>query len=198
MLVVLVACMSSCKPEPIPSSYVYETNPVFTWGYAEFYGDYYNHGNYNIGNNVVTLRLFTDGLFVENDTLKGAGQLLVIEDIFSAPADTLLPGGAYRVGEAGEPFTFLPGKAFDSGSQIIPSGAYIRYIEADPLKSKTAYITDGTLGVSLHGDTTYSIECLLTLDGKVALNGKLARRPIPHFDRTATVPPAGVRRPVIN
>lgn len=198
MLISLMICMSSCKPEPIPSAYAYESNPVFTWGYAEFYGDYYNHGNYNIGNNVVALRLFTNGLFIQNDTLKGTGQMLLIEDIFSAPADTLLPQGIYRPADTGEPFTFLPGKAFPDGSQSIPSGAYIYYIEANPLKSKTAYITDGTMDIGLTNDTLYTIECRFTLDGKSALSGTFARRRLPHLDKTVTTTPAGARRLVIN
>ena len=41
--------LQSCERK-IRTEYVYETNPVFTWGRAYFWGDCY--ANYNIENHV--------------------------------------------------------------------------------------------------------------------------------------------------
>ena len=107
LLLVLLAV--SCKtPEPA-SPYQYEKNPTFTWGFAEFYGNYFS--NYQIENNVLTLNLFSDKLYVNDQSaLDGYGQYLVLQDVFVAPGDTLLPEGEYRVAETGAPFTFFGGK----------------------------------------------------------------------------------------
>ena len=182
----------SCKPVEPPAPYRYEVNPKFTWGFAEFYGSYYS--NYNITNNVITLNLFTEKLFVnENIQLDGVGQYLVIEDVFTAPTDTLLPSGLYKVSDKGEPFTFFVGKKFEDNRNEIPSGAYLYYIEADPSKSKISYVTDGTFNVSIVNDSVYNVQCDFILDGKTEMKGNF-QHVLYHIDRTAVTPPSAVRR----
>lgn len=160
----------ACKPDAPTPPYKYEQNPTFTWGFAEFYGDYYS--NYDNPNFVVSLNLFSKGLDVnEENKLVGTGQYLLIEDIFSAPTDTLLPVGDYKVEETGQPFTFFGGKKFIDNRENIPSGAYIYYIEPDPTKSKIAYVTDGTMSVSVSESGVYSVQCHFTLDDKTEFKG---------------------------
>ncbi|MFV0390703.1 MAG: hypothetical protein ACK5KP_02270 [Paludibacteraceae bacterium] len=182
----------SCKPSEPPLPYQYESEPEFAWGYAEFYGDYYNHGSYRIPNNVITLNLFTDNFFVRNDSLLGLGQYLIIEDVFIMPGDTLLPAGTYNLDENGEPFTFFGGKIFEDNRQKIPSGAYIYFIESDPSDSKTALVTGGSMTISIENDSIYNIACDFTLDEKTELKGTF-RNVLYHFDRTAEAP-AGMPR----
>ena len=103
LLLLVTVVLFSCKPTEPPAPYSYEANPNFSWGFADFYGNYYQ--NYGIENNVVTLNLFTQKLFInEKNQLDGAGQYLIIEDIFSTPNDTLLPAGNYKVAETGKSF----------------------------------------------------------------------------------------------
>lgn len=189
--VILAVALFGCKqPEP-PAPYRYEANPKFSWGFADFYGNYYQ--NYDISNNVLTLNLFTEKLSVnEKNTLVGTGQYLIIEDIFSEPGDTLLRSGTYKVAETGEPFTFFSGKKFEDNREAIPSGAYIYYIEADPTKSKIAYIKEGTMEVSTEDGEFCSINCDFTLDDKTNLKGTFNSKLI-YFDLVATTP-AGVKR----
>ncbi len=190
-LLVFATLLVSCKPDAPTPPYKYESNPQFTWGFADFYGDYYS--NYEIPNNVVTLNLFSEKLFVnENNQLDGTGQYLIIEDIFSAPNDTLLPAGNYKVAETGEPFTFFSGEKFEDNRDVIPSGAYVYYIESDPTKSKTAYIKDGTININIENDTIYTIQCDFVLDDKTELKGTY-KNVLLHFDRTATTPSASPR-----
>lgn len=193
-LLVFATLLVSCKPDAPAPPYKYESNPQFTWGFAEFYGDYYNHGNHPIKNNVVTLNLFTEKLFPNaQNQLDGVGQYLIIEDIFSAPTDTLLPNGNYNVAETADPFTFFGGKKFEDNRETIPSGAYIYYIESDPTKSKIAYITDGEMTINAINDTTYSVSCNFMLDEKTELKGTF-NGVFYHIDRTATTPVASLRK----
>ena len=190
-LFVMSILFSACKTEPIATTYHYDLNPQFTWGYAQFYGDYYR--NYNIKNNVLSLNLFTKNLFINSDkALDGTGQYLLMEDIFVAPNDTLLPAGTYKVSETAEPFTFYSGKIFKDKNDEIPSGAYIYFIESDAARSKIACITDGTMTISIQNDTIYNIACHFVLDGKDELNGTFSKV-LYHFDEHASTP-ASVKR----
>lgn len=192
LFLLVTVVLFSCKPAEPPAPYTYEAKPNFTWGFADFYGNYYQ--NYDIQNNVVTLNLFTQKLFVnDKNQLDGAGQYLIIEDIFSAPNDTLLPAGNYKVAETGEPFTFFGGKKFEDNREAIPSGAYVYYIEADPTKSKIAYVTDGSMKISIENDTIYNIACDFTLDEKIAFKGNF-KQVLYHIDRTVTTPPSSIRQ----
>ncbi|MHB9056044.1 MAG: hypothetical protein ACYC2P_07835 [Paludibacteraceae bacterium] len=180
----ILVLLTACKTETPRAPYQYEMNPAFKWGYAEFYGRYFS--NYNINNNVLTLNLFTEKLFVNSDNaLDGTGQYLILEDVFIAPSDTLIPAGTYSLSETGEPFTFFGGKKFEGNGQEIPSGAYIYYKETEPAKSKIAYVTGGTFNISMSNDSVYNIQCDFELDGKTQLKGTF-KNVLYHIDRSAT------------
>ena len=180
----LVFLAVSCKtPEP-PTPYQYEKNPTFTWGFAEFYGNYFS--NYQIDNNVLTLNLFSDKLYVNDKSqLDGHGQYLILQDVFVAPGDTLLPEGEYEVAETGAPFTFFGGKKYEDNREVIPSGAYMYYVEVDPLRSKMVYVTAGKMTVSMSREGVYTINCDFIVDGKTELKATFYAE-LPHLDRVAT------------
>lgn len=187
ILASLLVVLHACGPDAPPAPYQYNTKPAFTWGWADFYGHYYN--NYDIENNVFTLQLFTGKLGAnENNELVGTGQYLIIEDVFQSPIDTLLQEGTYAAAETGEPFTFYPGKGFKDSWGTIPSGAYIHYIEADPAKSKIAYVTDGSFTVNIKNDTIYTIQCDFILDKKTELKGTYTDV-LYHVDRRSELTP---------
>lgn len=189
--ILVVITFFSCKPVEPPAPYQYNAAPAFKWGFADFYGSYYSH--YGNPNNTVSLHLFTGNLFLnEESALEGTGQYLIMEDIFSAPSDTLLPAGNYRAAETGEPFTFYAGKKFEDNRESIPSGAFIYYIESDPTKSKIAYVTDGTMKINVSSEGIYDIQCNFTLDGKTELKGTF-KNELPHFDRFAVTPASASR-----
>lgn len=188
----ILVLLTACKTETLRVPYQYEVNPAFKWGYAEFYGKYFS--NYNINNNVLTLNLFTEKLFVNSDNaLDGTGQYLILENIFIAPSDTILPAGMYSLGETGAPFTFFGGKKFEDNGQEIPSGAFIYYIEPEPTKSRIAYVTGGTFNVSISNDSVYNIQCDFELDGKSQLKGTF-KNVLSHIDRSAATTPVEATR----
>jgi len=181
LIILFTILLASCKsPEPLPP-YLYESNPHYSWGYAEFYGPYY--AKYGIVNNTLSLSLFSDSLKInDKGELTGYGQYLFLEDVFISPADTLLPLGTYRIGKNGDPFTFYAGKTDSIDAEVSTSGAYIYYIEKNSDKSKLELITEGSFNVSL-------------LDGKfrIVFNFKTADNEqlkgsfnsfLPHFDQS--------------
>jgi len=182
----LLILMASCKSESPALPYSYESNPQYTWGYVQFYGDYYK--NYQNLNNVLSISLFSKGLSINSDEqLVGTGQFLFLEDVFSAPADTMLRQGTYTIAETGVPFTFFSGKEFKNNNETKPSGAYIYYIEADASKSKLQYITEGSFTVSIQNDTIYSVTCNFVTADKKELKGNF-KGVLPHYDESAKTP----------
>lgn len=108
---VILGQFVGCKPDEPRYQYKYNDKPVYSWGYAEFYGSFYNYAE--IPQNVVTLSLFSDSLFVNDEgSLAGHGQYLFIEDIFISANDTLLPSGVYKADTTAAPMTFYPGELF--------------------------------------------------------------------------------------
>lgn len=186
LFVVLMWLMNSCTTDSPGSPYVYQSNPQYTWGYAQFYGTYYS--NYQIENNVLSVSLFSKELSVDkNGALIGYGQYLILEDVFLAPTDTLLHAGTYKVSATHEPFTFFDGRKIKQGKIEIPTGAYINYIEADPTKNKVKLIIGGSFTVSIENDTVYSISCDFTTDDNRSLKGNF-KGVLPHFDESAKTP----------
>ncbi|MFV0470795.1 MAG: hypothetical protein ACK5L7_02000 [Paludibacteraceae bacterium] len=159
LFLLMIACSGNT---PVPK-YVYENNPDYTWGTAQFYGNYYS--NYDIQHNVLTLNLLTENFGVDAENqLIGTGQYLIIEDIFVHGADTLLPAGTYIVADTITdiaPFTFLKGKEYKENSLNtgIPSGAYVYYFENDVTKNTIKYISEGNFTVAVQNDSVYTIQC---------------------------------------
>ncbi|VBB46043.1 hypothetical protein TRIP_D380029 [uncultured Paludibacter sp.] len=189
----LISCNGN---SPVPP-YVYETNPQYTWGFAQFYGAYYS--NYEIQDNVLTLNLLTDKLGVDSlNQLTGTGQYLILEDVFTNSADTLLPEGTYTAVDTItdiKPFTFLKGKEFkeNSSSDGIPSGAYVYYFEEDASKDVIKYIVSGSFTVSYNlQNDNYTINCDFTTKDKKNIKGTFTEE-LPHFDLSAKIK-AGMTR----
>ncbi len=179
ILIMLVAMsFISCETPEVPE-YVYESNPKYTWGYAEFWGAYY--ADYYNNNHVLSVSLFTDSLdiTVEN-SLAGFGQYLYLEDVFISPNDTILPEGEYRIDDSGEAFTIAPGEQLEYDGQKFDVGAMIYYIEKNSALSKVKYITDGKMTVYHIGEKTL-IVCAFTLNDGKELKGRFEYH-LPHFD----------------
>lgn len=168
--ILLLVLLVSCKTDTPNPPYVYENEPEFTWGYAQFYGSYYS--NYNLKNNVLSVKLFTDGLSInENNELVGVGQYMILEDVFVSSGDSVLRDGTYNISDSGEPFTFFGGVRFEENNQEVPSGAYLYYIEQDVSKSKIVYITEGSFTVHRQGVSGYSIDCEFRTNEKTNIKG---------------------------
>lgn len=174
----LLVLLSSCKKED-PFVYNYEDNPLYTWGYADFWGNYYS--TYSITENVVSLSLFTDDLSVDSTSnLVGVGQYLFIEDIFIAPSDTLLPAGTYTVRDKTESFSITPGEEIEIDGQKFDVGAFVYFVEKNEMFTVMKFITAGTMKISYSGDVT-RMDFDFTLDDKTSIKGKYEGQ-LPYFD----------------
>lgn len=178
LLLVSVFLISCGSYEPYVK-YKYNYAPAYTWGYAEFYGDYYK--SYNNTNNVISLSLFSDSLFINSDNeLDGTGQYLFIEDLFVEPSDTMLPAGKYTVSASGEAFSFYRGEKFDVDDVSYTIGAYIYYVEKNSAFSTVKLIDRGSFTVSNNGEKQ-KIECDFVLSDSTVLKGSF-NAVLPHMD----------------
>lgn len=178
LLLVSIFLISCGSYEPYVK-YKYNYAPDYTWGYAEFYGDYYK--NFNNANNVVSLSLFSDSLFINSkNELDGTGQYLFIEDLFIAPNDTVLPDGKYTVSDSGDAFTFYAGEKLDVDDVKYTIGAYIYYIEKNSAFSTVKLIDRGSFTINNIGGKQ-KIECDLVLSDSTVLKGSF-NAALPHID----------------
>ncbi|MGB4414369.1 MAG: hypothetical protein WBI53_05730 [Paludibacter sp.] len=183
ILLFLVVSFASCKTNDPDFEYTYNTNPRYTWGYAEFFGAYYK--DYENSNNVISLSLFSDSLFIDDEgNLDGTGQYLFIEDLFIASTDTILPEGVYSASKSGDPFTFYPGESFGVDEMKYTIGAYIYYIEKNSAFSTIKFIDRGSFTVSNIG-SKQNITCNFVLSDSTLLNGMFNAQ-LPHIDQSAT------------
>ncbi|MDR3652633.1 MAG: hypothetical protein P4L34_06660 [Paludibacter sp.] len=190
-LLIFAGFLTSCVGGQLNSAYIYEKNPQYSWGYAEFYGAYY--GNYGNKNNVLSVSLFTDSLKVNGiGSLVGIGQYLFLQDIFVSPTDTLLPVGTYIVSNSGLPFTVAPGKNDTVDSQIYPIGAEISYYEENAARSTTKLISSGSFIVSRLG-SVYNIYCNFKTSDSLELNGQFIAE-LPHYDQSIATTKSTIRR----
>lgn len=188
----IVVLLASCNGTTSSLSYVYQTDPQYTWGFAEFFGSYYS--NYSIPENVVALNLFSDGLGIDTteNSLTGYGQYLILEDVFINSTDTFLAEGTYTAVDTItdiKPFTFLSGKAFEekSSSDEISSGAYIYYLEENDSKSTIKYIASGTFTVTYdYENGTSTITCDFVTTDKTELKGTFTGSLV-YYDESAEV-----------
>ena len=178
LAIFLLSCTGS---EPI-LPYIYEANPHYAWGYAEFYGAYY--ADAGIKNNTLTVSLFSDSLGLTNKgELVGYGQYLFLEDVFVAPLNTQLLDGKYTINETGNPFTVFAGKNDTIDSEVYTIGAYITYYEQNATKSKIKLISKGTFDVKIVNDTVYNITCNFKTSDSLQLNGSF-KSVLPHFNQS--------------
>ncbi|MDD4968132.1 MAG: hypothetical protein PHT07_01755 [Paludibacter sp.] len=194
-LFVLTAILTSCGGGQLNSPLVYEKNPQYTWGYAEFFGDYY--AGYGNKNNVLSISLFTDSLKLNDlGSLYGLGQYLFLEDVFQAPSDTLLRQGTYQVNDSGLPFTIAPGKNDTVDNAVYPIGAYISYYEFNAANSTLKIITGGSFTVVRLLGNTYNITCNFKTSDNLDLKGNFTAT-LPHIDQSLAVPAAGIRKKLL-
>jgi hypothetical protein len=196
LIVLLVTFLASCGGGQLNQQLVYEKNPQYSWGYAEFFGDYYYPENGN-KNNVLSVSLFTDSLKInEVGNLTGIGQYLFLEDVFQAATDTLLQSGTYTVNDSGLPFTVAPGKNDTVDNTVYPIGAYISYYELNAANSTLKIITGGSFTVGISG-SKYTIACnFITSDG-MDLKGTF-NAVLPHIDQSLATQKSGMRPKLIH
>lgn len=179
---VVVFTLISCNgTEPV--YFNYNTNPSYTWGYVEFFGQEYASKGVNY--NVLSVSLFSDSLSVDSTgSLVGIGQYLYLEDVFVNPTDTMLPVGTYTISGSKTSFMITPGKndTVDYGVTY-PIGASIYYYENNSSKSVRKYIKSGTMTVSRTGILNYSISCDFVTADKKQLKGSFSAQ-LPHFDES--------------
>jgi len=174
--------LTSCNGSDPQSAYVYNANPTYTWGYAEYFGsEYAEFGNQN---HILSVSLFSAGLQPDSTrALTGVGQFLYFEDIYVPPTKILLPAGTYAINSTGLPYTVRPGKNDTVGNEVFPIGARITYYEENASKSKVKFITEGTFSVKIELDTIYTINCDFKTDDKKALKGSFTTT-LPHYDES--------------
>jgi len=177
----VIILLSSCKGGEPNQPHVYDSNPQYTWGYAQFYGAYY--ADVQNTNNVLSVSLFSDSLYInEVKNLVGQGQYLFLEDVFVSASDTLLPEGTYKASESGKPFTFSPGKNYVVDEKVYTLGATINYFEENANMSTVKLIADGSFTVHRKGEI-YTVVCNFVTDDSIQLKGSFTGT-LPHEDES--------------
>lgn len=185
--------LTSCYERNPTTLYNYNKNPLYTWGYAEFYGNYYAHQNENI-NHVISLSLFSDSLYVNDEGgLAGFGQYLFLEDVFVSENDTILPAGTYTVSKSGEAYTIAPGENFKVDKSDYPIGGMIYFIEKNAQRSKSNFITEGSMTVEWVAPANHKITCQFILDDRTTLKGTF-NAVLSHFNQAVDSQPQSVRK----
>jgi len=193
LICLFAVLLSSCGGGQLNSKLVYEKNPQYTWGYAEFFGDYYHSENGN-KNNVLTISLFTDSLKInELGNLTGLGQYLYLEDVFLSPSDTILQAGTYTIADTGLPFTVAPGKNDTVDNQVYSIGAYISYYEFNAANSTLKNITGGSFTVSSQAGGIYNIVFNFKTSDNLDLKGNFTAT-LPHIDQSIAIQKSGLRK----
>lgn len=189
--ILITVFVSSCREHNQDVKYTYNANPDYTWGYAQFYGPYYS--DYEENNNVVTLSLFSDSLEINDEgSLEGHGQYLFLEDVFSAPTDTILPAGTYTIDTISKPFTIAKGEELDIDGNKYSVGAVIYYIEKNAAFSVMKYIVRGNFKLT-YSDTKSSVVCDFILSDSTNIKGEFITRDLPYIDESVSYP-AGMAR----
>lgn len=186
LIISFVIVLASCKGYDPPAPYVYESNPHYALGYAQFFGAYYKeNGNKN---NVISISLFSDSLSTNDDgELLGFGQYLFLEDVFVAVRDTLLPVGTYTINTSGSTFSIAPGVKDTIDSEVYTLGATISYYEQNASKSTLKLITAGSMVVSISNDGKHTINCNFKTADNKELKGRFTEI-LPHFDESLKNP----------
>lgn len=172
----------SCKGSEPYMPYMYNANPHYAWGYAEFYGAYY--AGYGINNNTFSLSLFSDSLkLTDKNELVGNGQYLFLEDVFVSPLTTKLPEGKFIINQTANPFTVFAGKNDTVDNEVYTIGAFITYYEENASRSKIKLISKGSFDVKMLNDTVYNITCDFKTSDSLQLKGSF-ETVLPHYDQS--------------
>ncbi len=179
-----IILLVSCTPDEPKAKYVYELNPNYSWGYAEYYGQFY--ADYKNTNNVLSLSLFSDSLALTNNgELAGLGQYLYIEDIFVPNNIKYLAEGTYNSSESGEPFTFYPGQQFPVDDVKINVGAFLYYFEKNKSFTAMKHISRGSFTVKIT-DLKHIVDCDFVLSDSSKVTGTFTDT-LPHFDFSSQI-----------
>jgi hypothetical protein len=182
-VMLMLLTLFSCEKKEV-FVYEYETNPQYTWGYAEFYGSWY--AAKGVENNVLSLYAFTDSLLVNDESqLYGFGQYLFLEDIFLEPTDTLFPEGTYSISNSREAFTIAPGEEFEEEGKKADIGAYIIYYEKNDSYSIRKFIVDGSMTVVRVGEyTRFDFDFILDDEDSTELKGRYDQYNLAYYDES--------------
>ena len=167
-VILIVGCFVSCEPTPVFSPYKYNTNPVYTKAYAEFFGNYYAKDS--IPSSVFTVTLLSNGLTNTNGILSGTGQRLYLENVFANPTDTILPAGTYTASNKGGSFSFYPGSTIIIDNQSYSLGAQIEYKEYNSYRNKNKLIVKGSFTVSYTNKLT-TLNCNFVTNDSSKITG---------------------------
>jgi len=191
LIFISVTMLASCSDGHLNTPLVYDRNPQYTWGYAEFFGNYY--ANYGNKNSVLSISLYTDSLKINSlGNLTGYGQYLFLEDVFQTPTDTILQAGTYTVNNSGLPFTVAPGRNVTVDGEVYPIGAYISYYELNSANSTMKLISRGSFTVSYSGDI-YSIACNFITSDSLNLKGSF-KATLPQVNQSTATQKLALRR----
>ncbi len=167
-----------CNPREY-YSYEYETKPVFSWGYSEFWGPYYQ--KYGVDANICSLSLFSDSMYIDSlGTLIGTGQYLFLEDVYSGLSDVFLQEGEYVVSSSADSMSLRPGREIEIDGMKFESGALIYFFEKESEYSVSKRVSGGTMTVA-YQDSLTIIHCNFELEDETMLEGTF-RAILPYYD----------------
>lgn len=185
---ILIFLFCSCGNTPY-QKYYYDKNPVYSWGYQMFYGDYY--ADKGVSHNIATICLFSDTTKLFYD---GYGQLLELYDVVLPSTDTLLAVGTYTADTTFNTFTFAKGKIIKENNKEYSTGSYINYYEIDNSRTKGKLIESGTFTVSI-SEEKYTIVCDFVTDDGEELKGNFNGYKLPAYDLSFQERLQGIPRP---
>lgn len=147
---------------------------------AFYYGDAYKSQSNNI-----TLRLFDNGITVDDTgELSGEGLFLNI-DLQVSITEKLVQNGTYLVSSTPLPSTFLPGDTIIRNDTVYATGTYLGQLSDDGFS--VIFIKSGSMEVSATGEF-YTVNCSFVGEKReqitVSYTGK-----IPTIDRSGTITP---------
>lgn len=181
--ILMIFVLSSCEKKE-PFVYEYETNPQYTRGYVDFWGQAFS-SRYGTENNVLSLYALTDSLWNdEGGLLHGFGQYLWLDDIFVNANDTLFPEGVYQVSSSTDAFSIAPGEEFKVDDEKYDDlGARIYFIEQNESYSIRKFIIGGSMTVARINEYTH-FEFDFVLDDNTELKGRYIQKDLIYYDES--------------
>ena len=168
IIITILGLLISCESKTVIAPYTYASNPIYTIGNAEFFGNYY--ANDSILGSVFSVTLLTNGLTQTNGIIKGTGQKLYLENVFANPTDTILPAGTYTASSKGSSFSFYPGSTTIIDNQFYSLGAQIEYKEYNSYRNKNKLIVKGSFTVSYTNKLT-TLNCNFVTNDSSKITG---------------------------
>lgn len=175
---ILTFLFIGCNPREY-YHYDYESKPVFTKGYAEFWGPYYQ--KYGVDANICSLSLFSDSLIVDSlGNLTGFGQYLYLEDIYYGLNSPFLQEGEYEISMDRDSMSITPGQQMEVDGMKFEIGAKLYFIEKDSKYSIMKKIEGGTMTVS-YLDSLTQINFVFEMEDQTMVEGSF-KAVLPYYD----------------